>query len=138
MKYEYARKHYSGEKDKTNGRFIKKHGCNKERLYKIWVNIKYRCYNPKSKCYSDYGERGIKICREWDADYMEFRKWAYKNGYIPNAERGKCTLDRINVNGDYEPSNCRWIDNVMQNNNKRNNHHVEYKGKLLKDLPNIV
>lgn len=129
MKYEYARQHYSGEKDKTSGRFVKKHGYNKERLYKVWVNIKYRCFNKKCKYYKNYGGRGIKICDEWDKDYMAFRKWAIENGYDPKEPKRRWSIDRIDSNGNYEPSNCRWADYITQNNNRTINHYVNYKGK---------
>ena len=85
--------------------------------------MKERCYYTKHKHYSDYGGRGISICDEW-MDYTCFAKWAFRNGYSDNL-----TIDRIDVNGDYEPSNCRWIPMKEQQNNKRNNRIIEYKGK---------
>lgn len=77
-----------------------------------------RCELKSSKSYPDYGGRGIKVCPEWD-DYAEFRAWALANGYDPDAPFGKCTLDRIDVDGDYCPENCRWVDMKTQARNKR-------------------
>lgn len=96
-------------------------GCrnhNTERLYNVWKSIKKRCDNPNSKGFQYYGGRGIKMCKEWHESYSAFRDWALQNGYNDNARFGECTIDRINVNGNYEPSNCRWVDMKVQNNNK--------------------
>ena len=62
-----------------------------------------------------YGAVGIKVCEEWENDYQSFKTWAYENGYDENAEIMKCTIDRIDPNGNYEPSNCRWVDMFVQN-----------------------
>lgn len=91
-----------------------------DRLYRIWASMKTRCTNPKCKEYKDYGGRGITICQEWMNNYEEFRNWANSSGYDATAPRGECTLDRINVNGNYEPKNCRWVSTYIQNQNKRN------------------
>lgn len=90
----------------------------KERLYGVWQGMKQRCLNPNNKDYSHYGGKGIGICKEWINDYFCFRSWAYANGYDDNAPRGVCTLDRINTNGNYEPSNCRWVNMKTQSNNR--------------------
>lgn len=103
------------ETKKTHG-FTQNH--KKERLYKLWVRMRARCSNCNSKDYKYYGGRGISVCKEWD-DYNNFRMWALMNGYDANAPHGKCTIDRIDVNGNYEPSNCRWVDMKTQNKNKR-------------------
>lgn len=91
-----------------------------DRLYEVWKSMKKRCSNPNDKSYKNYGGRGIKVCKEWRENYLLFRDWAYANGYDENAPFGQCTIDRIDVNGNYEPSNCRWISNEEQQKNKRN------------------
>lgn len=105
-----------------------KHGHAGDRLYRIWAGIKRRCYVEKDASYKDYGGRGICLCEEWH-DYEKFHEWAMNNGYDPDAPRGTCTIDRINPNGHYEPSNCRWASTTVQQRNKRNNHYLTYKGQ---------
>ena len=95
------------------------HGNPKERLYHVWNNMRYRCFNKNHQDYPNYGGRGISVCDEWKGNYLSFREWAYKNGYDENAPTGQCTLDRIDVNGNYEPSNCRWVDTKKQASNRR-------------------
>lgn len=90
----------------------------KERLYPIWQKMCSRCHDKRSKDYVYYGARGIKVCNEWLNDYFVFRAWAYATGYDDKAPYGKCTLDRIDVNGDYCSENCRWVDLIIQNRNK--------------------
>jgi hypothetical protein len=94
-------------------------GYKKERLYTVWHGMKQRCGNSHHKHYRNYGGRGIKVCHEWQHDYESFRKWAYGSGYDPNARRGQLTIDRIDVNGDYEPNNCRFITMSEQVRNRR-------------------
>lgn len=96
-----------------------KHGGRNDRLYAVWRLMKQRCQRTETPEYKYYGGRGIAVCAEWQ-DYKAFKEWAYKSGYDENAKRGQCTIDRIDVNGNYEPSNCRWVDMKTQNNNKRN------------------
>jgi len=101
-----------------------RHGEWHTRLYGIWSGIKRRCYVKTFKGYKHYGGRGITMCEEWRKDYLNFRKWALENGY-----NEKLTIDRIDVNGNYCPENCRWATYLTQQNNKRNNHTVTYKGQ---------
>lgn len=95
------------------------HNESNSRLYGVWVTMKKRCNNPESTVFKYYGGRGIKVCDEWDSDYNVFRKWAIENGYRDDAFRGECTIDRIDVNGDYCPENCRWVSMKAQSLNKR-------------------
>ena len=101
-----------------------KHGGSKTRLYREWLKVKTRCFNPKYSRYSDYGGRGICVCKEWSDSFEAFRDWAIANGY-----HDSLTIDRVNVNGNYEPSNCRWITNQEQQNNRRDNHYITYNGE---------
>jgi hypothetical protein len=106
-----------------------KHGLKKTRLYRLWNTIKRRCYNKSFEKYKNYGGRGITMCDEWKNDFKSFHDWAYANGYDENTKRGDCTIDRIDVNGNYEPNNCRWATNKEQQRNRSNNHFITYEGK---------
>ena len=110
-----------------------KHGMSDTRLYKVWIGIKKRCYNKNDKAYKDYGERGIKICDEWMGEhgFENFYKWATENGYDKNAPFGECTIDRIDVNGNYEPSNCRFVDMKTQLQNQRKTVKITIDGEEL-------
>lgn len=101
-----------------------KHGKCGTRLYKIYRHIINRCYNKNDISYSNWGERGVIMCDEWKNDFMTFYEWAINNGYQDNL-----TIDRINVNGNYEPCNCRWTTPKTQANNRRSNVHLTYNGK---------
>lgn len=105
-----------------------KHYKNGTRLYAIWDSMRQRCNNPHNKQYHNYGERGIKICSEWD-DYQNFYDWAISTGYDESALRGKYTLDRIDVNKNYCPENCRWADTKVQSVNKRNTVRLTYNNE---------
>lgn len=111
------------EKDIQKGQKRKTHGMSQKRIYKIWTDIKTRCYNKNNKEYKWYGERNIKMCNEWKNDFRVFYDWAIQNGYTE-----ELSIDRIEVNGDYEPNNCRWADKLTQANNTRTNHYVEING----------
>lgn len=100
------------------------HGQKGTRLYRIWNGIKNRCTNANDESYKRYGARGISICDEWANDFMAFHDWAIENGYSDNL-----SIDRIDNNGNYEPSNCRWADNKTQCRNRSSNHLVTYSGK---------
>ena len=96
----------------------------RSRLNIIYHNIKGRCYNKNRWNYQYYGARGIKVCDEWKNDYQKFKKWALENGYQDNL-----SIDRIDVNGNYCPENCRWTTDKEQKNNTRRNHYITYNGK---------
>lgn len=106
----------------------------KTRLYRIWCGIKTRCLNSNNHAYKNYGGRGIKICDEW-LDYASFYNWAMNNGYKDNL-----TIERIDNNGNYEPSNCTWIARGMQAYNRKTSFIVTYKGetKTLSEWASIL
>ena len=99
----------------------------RSKLYRVWTMMIRRCTNPKDCNYNRYGKRGITVCEEWK-DYSVFRDWAIKTGYKEEHSRAECSLDRIDNNGNYEPSNCRWTNMKTQSNNTRINTVVSYKG----------
>lgn len=106
-----------------------KHGDSTSRLYFVWADMRRRCNYPRDISYSNYGGRGIKVCKEWDSDYSAFKEWAMSAGYNPDAKRGECTLDRIDPDGDYCPENCRWLSMLKQSNNRRNSYTITYNGE---------
>jgi hypothetical protein len=103
-----------------------KHGMFGTRIYRIYQGIKRRCNNPNASDYKYYGGRGITVCEEWNEKdgFVAFYKWAVENGYADNL-----TIDRIDVSKGYSPNNCRWVTQVEQARNKRNNHKVVFDGK---------
>ncbi len=103
----------------------KSHGMTKTRIYGIWIGIKRRCYNSKSEGYHNYGGRGITVCQEWLDDFMNFYNWAISNGYNDGL-----TIDRINVNSNYGPSNCRWATRKEQACNTRRTRLFEHNGEI--------
>lgn len=102
----------------------KTHGESRTKLYHVWATMKNRCNDENNANYRHYGGRGIQVCNEWSQDYVVFRDWAVENGYSEGL-----TLDRINVNGNYEPLNCRWITQEEQNRNTRSTILIKYDGK---------
>jgi hypothetical protein len=100
-----------------------------KRLYKIWENMKKRCYNQRAKNYNNYGGRGITICEEWKNNFASFEKWALESGYDGNAKRGEYTIDRIDNDKGYCPDNCQWISNRDNCNKKSNNLFYTHNGK---------
>lgn len=125
--------------DLTNGH-TKSCGCLKKetkfggdrrqnpRLYNIWSKLKSRCENSHCVEYKHYGGRGIKVCEEWSREpdgFKNFSEWALSNGY-----KGDLSIDRINNDGGYSPNNCRWVDAIIQSNNKRTNVFKEYMGEV--------
>jgi hypothetical protein len=94
----------------------------KHPLYQVWAALKYRCLNPNSSKWKNYGGRGITVCKRWIDSFENFLE---DMGERPEGS----SLERINVDGNYEPGNCRWATQKEQQNNKRNNKKLTYKGK---------
>lgn len=111
------RKEYMSKRQKT-------HGKRNTRIYNTWNAMRQRCNNENSPSYKNYGGRGIKVCEEWESSFEAFYAWAMNNGYEDDL-----TIERINNDGNYEPSNCRWIPIDRQANNKRSTNYVTYMGK---------
>jgi len=102
------------------------HGQSKTRLYRIWNNMKTRCYSKDAINFKDYGGKGVKVCDEWLNDFMSFNTWCGNNGYSE-----ELTIDRIDSNGDYTPSNCRWVGALIQGRNTtelQRNNKTGYRG----------
>lgn len=116
--------------NEMTGLINKKHCMKGTRLYHCWDGMKQRCYNKNCSNYKRYGGRGIKVCDEWRDNFKPFMEWAINNGY-----KDDLTIDRIDVNGNYTPANCRWATAKEQVRNRRNNVWITYKGetKLLVD-----
>lgn len=105
------------------------HGKSKSRLYSVHKSMIQRCYNPNAHEYENYGGRGITVCDEWH-DFERFYEWAVQNGYDENSKKqSECTIDRIDHNGNYEPSNCRFVSMKTQQRNKRSNVLITYNGE---------
>lgn len=100
-----------------------KHGLTNTRIYKAWLNMKSRCYNPNVPKFKNHGGKGITVCNEW-LNFENFCKWSMENGYD-----AKLTIDRINNELGYGPDNCRWSTYKEQNNNTKQNHIISFNGK---------
>lgn len=111
-------------RDEKTANLKKSHGKAKSRLYHIWKGIKCRVLNANTKDFKNYGGRDIGICKEWENDFSVFERWALSNGYSD-----VLTIDRIDNDKEYSPSNCRWTDIIVQSNNKRTNRRITYKGE---------
>ncbi len=122
-----------GHKSKIGER-SRKHGDFGTKLYGIWAGMKRRCQNPNTKYYSDYGGRGIAVCEEWQ-EYEPFKEWALDDGY----QEGM-SIERIDVDGNYCPANCKWIPLSEQNANKRISIKIEHQGRVytIKEISQIT
>jgi len=100
-----------------------------KRIMNIYSGMKTRCYNPNSKNYKYYGDKGVIICEEWLNDRRLFYEWAVNNGYSD-----ELTIDRIDNDGNYSPDNCRWATWEQQANNKSNTVYYRYEGKIKSSL----
>ena len=116
---------YHREKSAKIGKQIHtKHGLSySHKLYGVWKNIRSRCNNPNNPSYGNYGDRGISISGEWD-EFPNFLEWSLSHGY-----KDGLTIDRINNDGDYSPENCRWVDNTIQQRNRRRTVKLTFKGE---------
>ena len=110
-------------KEKTIERNTK-HSLRHTRIYRIWLLMKNRCLNSKYYLFKNYGGRGITICNEWKNDFVKFYDWSMNNGY-----NDTLTIDRIDVNGNYEPSNCRWATKLQQQRNTTRLRKITYKNE---------
>jgi hypothetical protein len=93
-------------------------------IYRVWTNMRGRCYSPKDIAFPNYGGRGISVCGEWMASFTNFLSWAEASGY-----RAGLSLDRIDVNGNYEPSNCRWVTIGDNCRNQRRSRRYVFRGE---------
>lgn len=100
------------------------HNLSKSRLYKIYTGMLARCFRKTHTAFTDYGGRGITVCEEWRNSFQAFYDWAISNGYDENL-----TIDRRDNEGNYEPSNCRWITRSQQTRNCRKNVYFTYNGE---------
>lgn len=121
------------KKSKSGGKFaacecsggVERHGLTGTRIYKIYAKMLDRTRNPNNPDFKNYGARGIVVCKEWEHSVAAFGEWALNNGYSDTL-----TIERKNVNGNYEPENCCWISKSEQSNNRRNTIAVEMFGHI--------
>ena len=98
------------------------HGMKGTPTYNAWSGMKARCENPANRKFVDYGSRGIKVCERWRNSFENFL------GDMGECPKG-CSIDRIDTNGHYEPSNCRWATQTVQQRNRRNNIVITFGGE---------
>lgn len=103
------------------------HGLSKTKTHKVWMDMRARCFNPKKERYPRYGGRGITVCDEWASSdgFMTFYEHVSK---LEHFGKDGYTLDRIDVNGNYEPGNVRWATDAEQRRNRTDNHYIEING----------
>jgi hypothetical protein len=106
------------------------HGGKGTRLYRVWKNMRQRCGNPNNTDWMSYGGRGIRICERWSS----FQNFSDDLGapyaeHVANHGAQNTSIDRIDTDGHYEPSNCRWATAVKQARNRRTVRKIEFRGK---------
>lgn len=114
------------ENRKKHIELFTKHNMRNSPLYDVWCGLRSRCERESNSSYKYYGAKGIKVCDDWKGanGFQKFYEWSLNNGYGIGL-----TIDRINVNGDYEPKNCRWVSMKTQSNNRTNNRYITYYGQ---------
>ena len=100
------------------------HRMSHTRIHNIWLTMRQRCNKPRCSTYHKYGAKGIRVCEEWDKSFEAFRDWSFSHGYTDTL-----TIDRIDPKGNYEPANCRWVTQKVQQNNRSNNVLLTYNGE---------
>src|SRR3972149_9762125 len=113
----------------VGNKYSYKHGESFTRLHNIWALIKQRCANPKAENYPNYGGRGITICPEWTYCYITFRDWALNNGYAKGLQ-----INRIDNDGNYEPSNYNWVTILENNRNQTKTKFTLLKANEIREL----
>lgn len=108
-----------------------KHGASYTRLYHVYRGMIDRCYSKNCRNYPSYGGRGISVCDEWRNSFESFRKWAYNNSYDDSISGHDQSLDRIDVNGNYCPENCRWATAQQQQENRRITKMYDFRGEQI-------
>ena len=101
------------------------HNKSQTKLYRVWASMRERCFSPLCKGFPYYGGRGISVCDEWNSSFQVFYDWAIGNGYCEGL-----SIDRIDVDGNYCPENCRWVSKNIQANNTQKNVRIEYNGEV--------
>lgn len=111
---------------KIGNKNAEKHGLSHTRLHRIWHSMYCRCNYKSTNGYKNYGGRRITVCNEWIGieGFVRFYNWAIENGY-----KDGLTLDRINLNGNYEPSNCKWSTPKEQSNHRRNSRYITFNNE---------
>lgn len=113
------------QKEKA-GNVNRTHGDSSTKLFMVWMDMRGRCNRSTHHAYKYYGEKGVSVYKEWDESFICFKDWSITNGY-----RVGLSIDRIDVDGNYEPSNCRWITHKAQMNNTTRNHKIQIFGEVL-------
>lgn len=127
---EFNKTFWTEEHRQTNREKSTTHGHSDEKLHRVWSRMKERCNRKTGDHAKWYHDKGIRVCDEWEHDYMAFREWAYANGYQEQAKdtpyKDRLSIDRIDPEKGYSPDNCQWIS-VSENSNRRNQYHANQR-----------